>query len=125
VAPTHTPEDDFADAVRVRGRDGKWIVDINAGKRVRRDVNGVFVHVVSAPVIKWVARTRAGALATPARKAKSPVCPCCGHPTDDDSHVVAECSSTGAADCGEVASRMWMQAACKRGAHMTPLLPHG
>ena len=96
-------------------------MDINAGKRVRRDVNGVFVHVVSAPVIKWVARTRAGALATPGRKAKSPVCPCCGHPTDDDSHVVAECSST--ADCGEVASRMWMQAACKRGAHMTPLPP--
>ena len=74
----------------------------------------MFVHVVSAPVIKWVSRARAGALATSARKAKS-------HPTDDDSHVVAGCSSTGAADCGEVASRMWMQAAGKRGAHVTPL----
>ena len=48
-------------------------MDINAGKRVRRDVsgvNGVFVHVVSAPVIKRVARTRAGALATSAREAE-------------------------------------------------------
>ena len=131
VAPTHAPEDDFADAVRVRGRDGKWIVDINAAIAsswwiARREegsqrrewiaalypsgleldwqtsnyifqlptvVNGVFVNVVSAPVIKWVARARAGALATSARKAKSglgstPVCPCCGHLTDDDSHVV-------------------------------------
>ena len=49
VAPTYAPEDDFADAVRVRGR------DINAGKRVRRDVsgvNGVVVHVVSAPCVR-------------------------------------------------------------------------
>ena len=50
---------------------------------------------------------------------------CLGYPcpTDDDSGVVAGCSSTGAADRGEVASRMWMQAAGKRGAHVTPLPP--
>jgi len=36
---------------------------------------------------------------------------------------MAGCSSTGAADCGELASRMWMQAAGKRGAHVTPLPP--
>ena len=45
VAPTHTPEDDFANAVRVRGRDGKWIVDINAGNRVRRDANGLLLCI--------------------------------------------------------------------------------
>jgi len=30
VAPTHTPEDDFAVAVQVRGWDGQRIVDIYA-----------------------------------------------------------------------------------------------
>ena len=89
--------------MRVRGRDGKWIVDINAAiasswwiarreeGSLRREwiaalypsgleldwqtsnyifqlptvVNGVFVHVVSAPVIKWVARICARCPETP------------------------------------------------------------
>jgi len=51
VAPTYAPEDDFADAVRVRG--GVWILMLplpavggsHAAKRVRRDVSGLLLCI--------------------------------------------------------------------------------
>ena len=74
------------------------------------------------PVLKWVARARAGALATSLRKATtglgpspSPLCPCCGAASKDDAHVVAGCPATGAGACVDVALRLWLQIAAKRG----------
>ena len=72
-------------------------------------VGGYFVHAVPPPVLKWVARARAGALATSLRKATtglgpspSPLCPCCGAASEDDAHVVAGCPATGAGACVDV-----------------------
>jgi len=92
-------------------------------------VDGAFVHVVPPPVLKWVARARAGALATSLRKATtglgispSPACPCCGAASEDDAHVVVGCPATGAGACADVASKLWLQAAVKRGVQAPPQL---
>ena len=91
-------------------------------------VGGYFVHAVPPPVLKWVARARAGALATSLRKATtglgpspSPLCPCCGAASEDDAHVVAGCPATGAGACVDVALRLWLQIAAKRGIQAPPL----
>ena len=83
-------------------------------------VNGEFVHPAASPVIKWLARVRAGALATNARTAGSGLgvstsCLCCHDPVEDDAHAIAACPATGAQDCASVASRVWAQAAQRRG----------
>jgi len=82
-------------------------------------VNGVFVHYAATPMLKWVARARAGALATLARKlgsglASSSRCACCTSPDEDDTHVLTGCPATGAQDCSATAGRLWLQAAHRR-----------
>ena len=62
---------------------------------------------------KWVARARAGALATTVRVKKtwqhdiSPVCPCCGHDDEDDRHLLTQCQATNAVLVVKVAQDLW------------------
>jgi hypothetical protein len=89
-------------------------------------VTGVFVHNAAPPVLKWVARARAGALATHARKlssglASSARCVCCDAPDEDDLHVLTGCPATGSQDCAIQVGRLWLQAAQRRGVQVPPL----
>ena len=49
-------------------------------------------------------------------------CLCCLAPVEDAAHAVAGCSGTGSADCGLVASKLWLDAGRKRGVPETALL---
>ena len=89
-------------------------------------VGGKFVHLVLPPVIKWVARARAGALATNARRmvtglGQSPNCPCCPAATEDDAHAVAGCPCTGSADCALETAQLWLSLTNKHGVQAGPL----
>ena len=87
---------------------------------------GKFVHAAPPPLLKWTARARTGALATRFRLAgtklvSSSQCLCCPAPVEDDAHVVTGCPGTGSADCGNVASKLWLEAGQKRGVPVTAL----
>jgi ribonuclease HI len=75
-----------------------------------------FVHPVAPATIKWVARVRAGCLATRLRLYErhliaSPACQCCDATEEDDEHVVAGCSATGTADWLALVHETWRIAA--------------
>ena len=94
-------------------------------------VSVAFIFRAPSATLKWVARARAGALATRARLASSgvltsPQCLCCPEENEDDFHVVAGCPATGAADCVILIPRLWQQLLVKRGIKVpTPLDPRG
>ena len=73
---------------------------------------GQFVHPVPPPVVKWLARVRAGCLASRLRLfshrlGSSPACPCCGWEEEDEEHVVSGCPATGSADWLEMLQEVW------------------
>ena len=61
----------------------------------------VFVHPVATAVIKWMARVRAGCLASRARLVGHGMVEgstqylCCGAAVEDDEHMLAGCPATG------------------------------
>ncbi len=77
----------------------------------------VFVHVVPAATIKWIARIRSGCLNTRlrvhshGRPEVSPTCPGCAAPEEDDEHALAGCPSTRTADWMATLLGAWQQAA--------------
>jgi hypothetical protein len=88
-----------------------------------------FVHPVAPAVIKWVARIRAGCLATRLRLferhlIESPACQCCGEAEEDDAHVVSGCLATGTGDWLSLVGGAW-QAAVSSTKVMAPLPPAG
>ena len=88
-----------------------------------------FVHPVAPAVIKWVARIRAGCLATRLRLferhlIESPACQCCGEAEEDDVHVVSGCWATGTGDWLALVAETW-QAAASSTKVMAPLPPAG
>ena len=90
-------------------------------------VSGAFIFRAPPATLKWVARARAGALASRARLASSgvlpsPRCICCPEENEDDFHVVAGCPATGAADCEARVPRLWQQVLAKRGVTVPVLL---
>ena len=73
---------------------------------------GVFVHTVAAAVVKWVARVRAGCLASRLRLFNhhlqaSSVCPCCGAEEEDDAHIVCGCPGTGSVNWLAMFKEVW------------------
>ena len=75
-----------------------------------------FVHSVPAAVVKWVARTRAGCLASRLRLFRhrmesSPACPCCGTAEEDEEHVVMGCPGTGSVDWLSTLRELWVKTA--------------
>jgi hypothetical protein len=98
------------------GRDGLRLGSLTSRllPHPTRVVEGKFVHVLPQMVVKWMARARAGALPTGARRAKthkdgsvSPVCVCCAAPLEDDEHAILVYSVVGADDWLSVARRVW------------------
>ena len=66
-------------------------------------VERVFIHPVQPSVVKWIARVRAGCLATRERLFRrrlvtSAACPCCLAAEEDEEHVLLGCPSTGTGD---------------------------
>jgi hypothetical protein len=62
-----------------------------------------FVHPAPPAVVKWMARLRAGSLASRERLfrrrlVESAVCPCCVSATEDEEHILFGCPATGTAD---------------------------
>ena len=79
-----------------------------------------FVHLAPVATVKWIARVRAGCLATRDRLFRhqlvaSPACLCCGAPLEDDVHALAGCSATGTADWLMVLQGAWQVAAAAAG----------
>jgi hypothetical protein len=75
-----------------------------------------FVHWAAPATIKWVARVRAGCLATRLRLwerklVSSASCPGCGAVEEDDEHVVLGCPATGTADWLQLVVEAWQTAA--------------
>lgn len=70
----------------------------------RPTVSGdTFIHPSPPHVVKWLARARAGCLASRFRLFKhhlgpSPTCPCCGADSETEEHMVCGCPVTGSAD---------------------------
>ena len=87
-----------------------------------------FVHPVPPAVIKWLARVRAGCLASRARLvghglcSGSPQCLCCGAEVEDDEHVLAGCPATGTQDWPALMAEAWAMAARTVGAQI-PMPP--
>ena len=88
-----------------------WRCSVGIFKRVIV-ANGTFVHPVSPAVVKWVARLRAGCLATRDRlfrqhQVASAACPCCSAPLEDDEHVLFGCPATGTVDWLPLLCEAW------------------
>ena len=84
------------------------------------------MHTARPAVLKWVARVRAGALATGARCAgtglhDNPRCLCCGADQEDDEHAVAGCPATGSADWRMAFPQIWTDALREHGLAPSPL----
>ena len=86
-----------------------------------------FVHPAPPAVIKWLARVRAGCLASRARlvghglEAGSPQCICCGAAEEDNEHLLSGCPATGSQDWPNLLSEAWAVAA--RAAGVTVPMP--
>ena len=75
-----------------------------------------FVHPAPPPVIKWLARLRAGCLTTQDRLhrqqlVQSTTCPCCAAPLEDDEHALLGCAATGTVDYLALFREAWAEAA--------------
>ena len=75
-----------------------------------------FAHPCPAPVVKWLARARAGCLAPRSRLFKhhmgpSPACPCCDSPAEDEAHMLHGCPGTGSADWLQGLMDVWASTA--------------
>ena len=91
---------------------------VSTGIFRRPTVSGAtFVHSVPPAVIKWVARVRAGCLASRARlvghglEAGPRNCLCCGAAVEDDEHILAGCPATGTQDWLLLVAEVWSAAA--------------
>ena len=89
-----------------------------------------FIHPVPAPVVKWVARVRAGCLASRFRlfthhMGPSPACPCCGADEEDEEHMVAGCPATGSSDWALSVMEVWNKSAAALTVTVNPPLQHG
>ena len=87
---------------------------------------GAFVHPVGPAVIKWIARIRAGCLASRARlvghglEQGSGQCLCCGAEVEDDIHIVSGCPATGTQDWQLLVSEAWGVAGRRAGLQVLP-----
>ena len=77
-----------------------------------------FIHPAPPSVVKWIARLRAGCLATRARllaqeRVSSAACLCCASPLEDDEHVLLGCSVTGTEDYMALFREAWAAAAAE------------
>jgi hypothetical protein len=79
---------------------------------------GAFVHPARPSVVKWIARCRAGCLASRDRLLRhgmesdaSPGCHFCSAPLEDDSHMLAGCTGTGSADWAITLQEIWLSVA--------------
>ena len=76
-----------------------------------------FIHPVARPVVKWLARARAGCLACQERLVNhhmtraSAMCRCCGSAVETEEHMMAGCSCTGSTDFAATFADLWSQAA--------------
>ena len=92
----------WLDALYPAGMEIMW--PVSTGTFRRPLVAGrQFVHPTQAPVVKWLARVRAGCLASRLRlfshrMEASPACVCCGASEEDEAHVVSGCPATGTVD---------------------------
>ena len=84
----------------------------------RPTVSGnTFVHVAHTAVVKWLARVRAGCLASRARLVKhgleegSQECLCCGAEVEDDEHILLGCAATGTLEWQATVEESWRAAA--------------
>ena len=84
-----------------------------------------FVHTARPAVLKWLARTRAGALNTGARcvgrVAPTAQCMCCPEPVEDDAHALTGCPATGAADWQRQYQQCWTRAGREHKVDTDPL----
>ena len=77
---------------------------------------GIFVHPVPGAVIKWMARVRAGCLASRARLvghgmvAGSSACLCCGAELEDEEHILFGCPATGSSEWRQLVAEVWAAA---------------
>ena len=76
----------------------------------------VFVHPVAAPVVKWLARVRAGCLASRMRlfshrMGVSPACPCCAAEEEDEEHMMCGCPGTGSIGWLSALQEVWAKTA--------------
>ena len=83
---------------------------------------GAFIHPTAPATIKWIARLRAGCIATGLRRhthlpsqVPSPACICCGSAIEDDAHALAGCTTTGAADWAANLTAAWATASHSSG----------
>ena len=79
---------------------------------------GEFVHRAPTAVVKWLARTRTGCLASRLRLFThkmtgivSSSCPCCGAADESEEHMVCLCPQTGPSDWQVVFMAAWAAAA--------------
>ena len=87
---------------------------VSTGIFRRPTVNGgAFIHPVAPAVIKWLARVRAGCLASRSRLVRHGMvagttqCLCCGAAVEDDKHIVSDCPSTGTRDWLLMLTEAW------------------
>jgi hypothetical protein len=91
--------------------------DVSTGIFRRPVVSGgVFVHAAPATVVKWVARVRAGCLASRLRlfshgMEASAACPGCGAEEEDEEHMVSGCSGTGSVRWLPMVREIWRDVA--------------
>ena len=104
-----------------------WVV--STGIFWRPTVSGAsFIHPAPPAVIKWLARVRAGCLASRARlvghgMVQGPrTCLCCAAEEEDDVHILAGCPATGTADWQSLVGDAW-GVASKAAAVEVPLPP--
>ena len=87
--------------------------------------HGKFHHAVPPATVKWMARMRAGCLASRRRLftrslVVSPACPCCGATEEDELHMVAGCSATGSLHWAALLSEAWAVASRQLGGLFPP-----
>jgi hypothetical protein len=101
----------WLDALYPAGMEIMW--PVSTGTFRRPLVAGrQFVHPTQAPVVKWLARMRAGCLASRLRlfshrMEASPACVCCGASEEDEAHVVSGCPATGTVDWLIALQEVW------------------
>jgi hypothetical protein len=97
------------------GVDLVW--EYSSGCFMRPVVSGNrFVHRAAVSVVKWLARARAGCLASRLRifshrMGPSPACPCCAAAEEDEEHMVSGCPATGSVDWLAGLQEVWNTAA--------------
>ena len=89
-----------------------WAASVGVFRRARATTDS-FSHPVAPSMVKWVARVRAGCLATEDRLLRhhlgvmDAACRCCGAPVEDDEHVLSGCPATGSADWAASFLEVW------------------